>query len=498
MIIIYNDKIIKKSGVQENRIKNISPYFYINQNNGEIIYVQKLEYITNIRLLRKLKSLQELILEGNLDLLLKIINNIRHYDLNQEVLFINYIYISKELNNTLLSYNIKIEPLECENLFINLDEKKIKYIVDYYVDNILQENKSILKENNINSIERIHIYLEKIMAYYLIKLLYFENSILKFKIINDTNKIVDIELIITCINYNYVRKLIRNDFEFIDECKMYEKYKVCVISPFSYGKSTLINCLISNDLLKTDIRAETANITKLINANKKEFLVKRINGQNVVEEYFYKDFDDLSIKLKNLTREKNDENKIEEVYILGEFNINKKITIIDSPGLFSKYEYHDKLTLKNVLTANLILFVIDPQCVGESNFTKVIKQQSELLLNYKKDFCIVMTKRDLCDFYEEKKLLNELKIVLKEVGIDYVDVIFISAYQALKIREFKNKRISLENIKKDKLMFAIEDGEIIRGKNLEEKHLEGILDFSNIKLLEERIEESLTLYGSEV
>ena len=98
-----------------------------------------------------------------------------------------------------------------------------------------------------------------------------------------------------------------------------------MISPFSYGKSTILNALIGKNILKTDLRAETAVITKLINNNESSLLAKWNNGQ--VQKLNYKDNSDLINKLTNLTSARTDGNQIQEVTIEHKYDNLPGITL---------------------------------------------------------------------------------------------------------------------------------------------------------------------------
>ena len=114
-----------------------------------------------------------------------------------------------------LQYDLKMVAM---NLLERLTDKKYKSLFSNIVDTF----------NNINLIKQEFV-LEKL-----------KNLIINAQLISDD----DLEKL---------RDIFLNKPAFT--------YKVGFISPFSYGKSSLINGLLGRSLLKADIRAETAVVT---------------------------------------------------------------------------------------------------------------------------------------------------------------------------------------------------------------------------------------------
>ena len=274
-----------------------------------------------------------------------------------------------------------------------------------------------------------------------------------------------------------IQEICRNNISKEHLYEMREEFKVTFISPFSFGKSTLINALVGEDILKTDLRAETAVITKLINSDDNLIISKWNNG--AVEEAVYLNNDDLVDKLKAVTSVRADGNSVEEVSITYKSSDFEGITIVDSPGLFSRYEHHNKIAMKALHEADMVIFVVDPCKIGESNFNKIIKENTEELLNNNKSFCFVLSKLDM---YEEdsEKILKEMNIVLEELNLEYIPVIFTSAYFALKGKLLKENKIEIDQLRKDRNIFVVKDDDIISGRLLKENHWKDLIKFSRI------------------
>lgn len=180
-----------------------------------------------------------------------------------------------------------------------------------------------------------------------------------------------------------------------------------------------------------------------------------------------------------LTSVREDGNIIEEVVITYKNDELSNLTLVDSPGLFSRYEHHNKISVKALYDSDMIIFIIDPSKIGEKNFSYVIKENIKGMICKKKNFCFVLSKLDL---YEEdyERIINEMNIVLKSLNIDYVPVFFVSAYFALKAKMIKEGTLNIDDARKDKNIFIIEDGFRIGGKLLKKAHWKPMLEFSKI------------------
>lgn len=288
------------------------------------------------------------------------------------------------------------------------------------------------------------------------------------------------------------RSILAGKKEVEDKFLAKEKHKVVFISPFSYGKSTLVNALLGDKILQSDIRAETANITKLVYGKEKEIYIKRSNG--LVEIKSYKNLTDLKDKLLEVTSARKDGNNVEEIIVETQVCLEEEITIVDSPGLFSRYSHHDKLSKKALEEGDMIVFIIDPAKVGESNYTELLKEYLPKLFKNRKDFCFVVSKRDLYDSEEEEKIKKEIQIVLEELSFGDADVFFVSAYQGMLAKRVINKELDWKELGKDKNIFVEEDGFTLRGREIKEHHVVKILEYSQIEQLRNRIIDSKNLY----
>lgn len=389
---------------------------------------------------------------------------------------------------------------EISNILLIPEFKYIKKekVLNFFKDNILKEIINNTKKNiDIKYNEFIRVL--KVLSKDFNNILTIISSQNTYKNIIPTvtvdNNVIDLEF---NINIDYMfqidlfNRLINEKLTTEDFCKIREEFKVAVISPFSYGKSTLINALIGVELLRTDIRAETACLTKITFSNNNIILATKNNNNEFLQKNF-KSNKTLQEKLKKLTSTRNDGNNLKEIFVECSYGIDNNITLIDTPGLFARYEHHNKLSEQALEEAGLVIFLLEPSRIGDSNYSAFLKKHKDYFLNNKKDLFFVIVKKDIYDFEEQKKIYDEAKIVLNDLGYDD-ELYFISAYHALKYKLYEDKIISLEDLKKDKHIFYMENGEYINGKNMQSNMIFKIYKDSNIDELKERILQSRILY----
>lgn len=401
----------------------------------------------------------------------KIIENIRSIDNVKSVSIVEGKELIRGYKKTINKY--KNIPQFQANLYRLVKKQVVEYL--------LMNNKDKLNNLYKGEKNRVSLILKK-QLYSILNSIADGNDIYKLDIpvIKENMEIQNIEISITK-NELYLIPIIKgisnNNISKEQLYEMREEFKVTFISPFSFGKSTLINALVGEDILKTDLRAETAVITKLINSEDNVIISKWNTG--AVEEAVYLNNDDLINKLKGVTSVREDGNSVEEVSITYKNSSLEGITIVDSPGLFSRYDHHNKIAMKALYEADMVIFVVDPCKIGESNFNKIIKENIDELINNNKNFCFVLSKLDM---YEEdsEKILKEMNIVLEELKLEHIPVIFTSAYFALKGKLLKENKIAIDELRKDRNIFVIKDDDIISGRLLRENHWKDLIKFSRI------------------
>lgn len=268
-----------------------------------------------------------------------------------------------------------------------------------------------------------------------------------------------------------------------------EHFKVTFISPFSFGKSTLINSLLGEKLLKMDIRAETAIVTKVVSADSNRLYVKY--SENRFERHTYNTYEELRDKLAGLTGVHNGETPL-EIQICHTLGRLPGVAMIDAPGLNSRHTDHNEKALDAFRISDLVLFLINPAHIGEANFSKQMKEFLDTIAQdgTNKRYGFVLSKLDLySDDYEV--IMNELDIVLRELDPDYSQdrVFFVSGYFGLIGKLMRDGNIPLSEVRKSHGVFVLDQDDIISGRALEQHHALDLLQFSQIGRLEQFIQE---------
>ncbi|NNU78355.1 dynamin family protein [Clostridium estertheticum] len=263
-----------------------------------------------------------------------------------------------------------------------------------------------------------------------------------------------------------------------------DQFKVTLISPFSYGKSTIFNGIIGNSILNMDIRAETAIITKICSSSMNKVYIKYKSGK--ILTYSYEDDVELKNLIANCTGVRNEGELPREVQILYKLNNLPNITLIDSPGLFSPHKDHNAIAEEALEMSDLILFVVNPGRIGDVNFTEKIKTFVEYIIKNDKKFAFILSKYDLYE-QETEVILREFDKVLENLQLQGSKVFFVSGYFALKGRQLKENKIDIEEIRKSRDIYVSKQEDFISGKKIVKEHCFDLINFSNIESLEKYI-----------
>jgi len=261
-----------------------------------------------------------------------------------------------------------------------------------------------------------------------------------------------------------------------------ENFKVTFISPFSYGKSTLINALLGREILNMDIRAETAIVTKVVSAQENRLLVKYRDNRIVMYDYI--DDSDLKLKLSGLTGVRSEQLPL-EVQIQCRVNDFPGITLIDAPGLNSRHADHNAKAVEALNMSDLILFMVNPAQIGEAHFTRQMQEFLSIIKETGKQYGIVISRLDQHkDSFE--KIMNEMDIVLDDLDPEFERgrLFFVSGYFALYGKLLRDRKIDLTKVRKSSTIYVIEDDEVLSGRSIESHHFVEMLSFSQISQLE--------------
>ncbi|OMD92789.1 dynamin family protein [Paenibacillus odorifer] len=303
---------------------------------------------------------------------------------------------------------------------------------------------------------------------------------------------------------DFIDDYIRNNSMLSDEIVRLKKgdFKIALVAPFSAGKSTLINSIIGKDLLSMDIRAETSVITKIsysktikveitYNHNKN---VDLIETDELGQPLTYQSCKDVLKKITTVRDESNEE-RIKQVVVYYPLEICKdNVEIIDTPGLFSRHEKHETITNNIIPQVNAVIFMIDPDSVGEEHFTDKISSyvQSAKSASLEEDgrhIFFVINKIDVFSASEIDIARHELEVVLSGI-INQPNILEVSAYFGLKGKQLMSHDIDIIDIQKDKkinIPDPMDPEYSITGREIKEQHAVDIIEFSRIKQLEQSL-----------
>lgn len=367
------------------------------------------------------------------------------------------------------------------------DDKKSEWLMKYLmIDKKMKINKkeisNWIKDNfvSINEIKDCYVNLQIIDLSIETKnnfksLLYEENELKKFHFINENYLESKYEISTrksTDMTIAFKRTVDRGIFK-----KHYTK-KIGIISPFTYGKSALLNSLLSTNLLQEDILVKTAKITS-ITANKDFWLFKE-NPKVLIENYKEKDTFKERLGYLSTLNEKGSHRIDATIKNL----IPNNLTYVDTPGLFGRFGEHDDITEKMIADLDFVIYLLNPTQLGFEPYTnKILEWQRK----YNKPCIFVMNKMDLVKTTEDRnKLHDEFEKTLSQ-KVKHQGIFYVSAYSALKARLYKKGQIDLIDLKKDPLIFVIEDDWIVNGRAFTHEHIEALERASGIFKLEKFI-----------
>lgn len=283
------------------------------------------------------------------------------------------------------------------------------------------------------------------------------------------------------------------------------EFKIALIAPFSAGKSTFINSLIGQDILSMEITAETSVITKVKFSNEIKLEITYRDGDRVEVIPAESETAITTDELKEILEEKttvkgeNTEDNIKEVKVYYPIEMCKdKVELVDTPGLFARHEKHAAITTNILPSVNAVIFMIDPESVGEQHFTEVIQNYVRNAKNSNmeaggKHIFFVINKIDNFTTEEIEKAKNELIEVLRGI-IDEPQIFEISAYYAMFGKMYLAETIDLIKIQKDRKI-KITDPEdpdfTLSGRQITSDNAHLILEESRIRELEKGLEKYL-------
>jgi len=254
---------------------------------------------------------------------------------------------------------------------------------------------------------------------------------------------------------------------------------VVLTSPFSSGKSTLINAMIGYPLLSTDARAETSSVIRIFHAARPSAIAEYANGVDVCEVSALHSLEEIAALMASARSEPLDR-ELESLHLGVPMPEHlRDVEFVDTPGYFSRWPKHDSMADAAWVDADVVLALIDPLAVGDEHFTRKLKDISEA----GRTIIYVVTKRDMYPA-DSDEVVEELKLTLSD---ERANILVVSGYQGLAARLWQTGRISLDELRRDYKIFAITGEDVIQGRVLMPEHVAMMAQFSNIRALEDEI-----------
>lgn len=309
--------------------------------------------------------------------------------------------------------------------------------------------------------------------------------------------------------------------------ELLEPFLLFVIGSGNYGKSTVINALVEEDLVKTNDLPNTwkldlfckSKIEKIVitYANKEDIEMTLEDGINYLDKEEEK-FNKSRKKISRALKEYKDNNKasisdlkeykkilkekylyisdiVEVKYYFNKNGILKDFIIVDTPGL-------NQILSKSILNSiedyyqksDGIIWLIDAQNIISKMSNKFIKDINKLnkIHDIKKNMILVVNKIDIIENNGENNV-TKVKEKVNEIYRDmFDDIVFISAKEAVKGRKIKNENL----INKSKINNLVNSINKNFKKNSEINQVES--KKKNLSLMSDQIIKTMDIYKREL
>ena len=225
-----------------------------------------------------------------------------------------------------------------------------------------------------------------------------------------------------------------------DLCTIIERlknniFRLAVIGEFSSGKSTFLNAILENDILKHGVEETTATITEIYNdvlvGDEILFDVYLFNGKSIkgISLERISEFTTTTSKKYNVVQD------IEKVVIRKKILENDaKICLVDTPGLNGMADKHKDRTIEQIKNAHAGIYLLNVRGLTNSdiNFIEhICKYQNNIIFvqNFIDTLNELEGETPESKIEEQKKIIEE-KIKKNNPNLNY-KIIAVSARDAL-------------------------------------------------------------------
>ena len=381
-----------------------------------------------------------------------------------------------------------------ENSNDNIEDINPSYIIKLlYI--YQKENKLLpqLSEETIDLLNYFKIKKNKQNNNEIQNIINFKEEVkLNKNIINNIKSVIE-KMEQSQFNGNEIKQMIKNMYSTIQYLEIYDVIFIPFLGPSNAGKSTIINDIIGEEVLPTELNECTKRgiIIRYSEDNQKEINIRKaIFRQNnfLGKEKCYFEADDIITQglknvqdtLKGLNYEFTDKQEDSFYYIktkiklfddLGiDKNLKKLIYIIDFPGYGTNNKFEQFLFNKVTSICNSFMFVIKNSLIKENHnqialkniFNQAKDQKNELSSGFVKTCLFILNNDDTQETSEDEleKAKEDLVCLIKNVKKDDLNVCFFNAKYYLNYLDnynyfnniqntFKNEFISYKKYKSD-------------------------------------------------
>ena len=204
------------------------------------------------------------------------------------------------------------------------------------------------------------------------------------------------------------------------------EFHVVVIGQFKRGKSTLINCLLGDDILPTGVIPITSIVTKIKYGESAEAMISFLNNEIVKIN-----IEDVAAYISEQYNPQNVKNvQVIDIFYPSEI-LKNGLVLIDTPGIGSIHKHNTEEAYKHIPQADAAIFLI-------SSDAPISELESEFLADIKKHFnkfFFVQNKIDyLTEDEREESVAFSKNIICKVIGSE-IKIYPISAKQAYEAKK---------------------------------------------------------------
>lgn len=307
----------------------------------------------------------------------------------------------------------KIDKDEIEKI-TEKDQKieELKELIDYYHQKISKDISSIVPADSIKSEDLNYTNFQSIInkikqGFQKIAILIGEKSEETITINND-------KIIIPGLGFNNEAEQLKSQIKDLEN----GLFKLIVLGEFNHGKSTLINALLGQELLPSNLTPTTAFINKLIYGEQESIkLVKEDKSwETLSKEEFKENYTLLLDEREEQTEKYQIFQDIKYAVVSTPSSLLKNsIMLIDSPGL-NENEIRSKLSISFFQLSQAIIIILNPNAILSKKEKEFIEDNCHP--GYMDHVFFIVNKFDKVRHREKDKVRNHFKKYLSQFFVD--------------------------------------------------------------------------------